>query len=56
MDLEYLISTPKKRVETVSSDIAKLMPKSIHAVIAEEFIIKLIAFIWDYTFNNFNNL
>jgi hypothetical protein len=49
---EYLIATQRKRIETTFSDIAKLMPKSIHAVTAEEFLIKLIASIWVYTFNN----
>jgi hypothetical protein len=54
---EYInFYTHRKRVETAFSGIAKLMPKSIHAVITEGFIIKFIAFIWDYTFNNFNKL
>jgi hypothetical protein len=53
---EYLIATQRKRIETAFSDIAKLMPKSIHAVTAEGFLIKLIAFIWAYTFNNLHKL
>jgi hypothetical protein len=54
--MEYLISIQRKRIETTFSDIAKLMPKSIHAVTAEGFLIKLIAFIWAYTFNNLHKL
>ncbi|GHV56533.1 hypothetical protein FACS1894182_03290 [Bacteroidia bacterium] len=47
---EYLIQGQRKRIETTFSDIAKLFPKSIHSVTKEGFIIKLIAFIWAYTF------
>jgi hypothetical protein len=53
---EYLIAVGRKRIETAFSDIAKLMPKSIHAVTAEGFLIKLIAFIWAYTFDKIYNL
>jgi hypothetical protein len=53
---QYLISIQRKRIETAFSDIAKLMPESIHAVTAEGFLIKLIAFIWAYTFNNLHKL
>lgn len=53
---EYLITLQRKRVETTFSDIAKLLPKSIHAVTKEGFIIKLIAFIWAYTFNNLHKI
>jgi hypothetical protein len=49
--VEYLISLQRKRVETVFSDVAKLMPKSVHAVTYEGFLIKIIAFIWAYTFD-----
>jgi hypothetical protein len=42
---EYLISRQRKRVETAFSVIAKLLPKTIHAVTAEGFIIKLIAWL-----------
>jgi hypothetical protein len=34
---QYLITIQRKRIETTFSDIAKLMPKSIHAVTAEGF-------------------
>jgi hypothetical protein len=34
---------------------AKLMPKAIHAVTYEGFLIKLIAFIWAYTFDKLHN-
>jgi hypothetical protein len=54
--VEYLIATQRKRVETVFSDIAKLMPKAIHAVTSEGFLIKIIAFIWAYTFDKLYNL
>jgi hypothetical protein len=53
---EYLISIRRKRIETAFSDIAKLMPESVHAVTAEGFLIKLIAFIGAYTFNNLHKL
>jgi hypothetical protein len=53
---EYLISAHRKRVETVFSDIAEFMPESGHAVTAEGFIIKLIAFIRAFTFNNLHKL
>jgi hypothetical protein len=49
--VEYLISLQRKRVETVFSDVAKLMPKSVHAVTYEGFLIKIIDFIWAYTFD-----
>jgi hypothetical protein len=54
--VEYLIASQRKRVETAFSDIAKLMPKAIHAVTPHGFIIKIIAFIWAYTFNKFLSL
>jgi hypothetical protein len=53
---EYLIAVGRKRVETAFSDIAKLMPKKIHAVTQTGFLIKLIAFIWAYTFDKIYNL
>ena len=49
--IEYFISTIRKRIETVFSDIAKYFPKTIHAVTANGFLIKLMAFIWAYTFD-----
>jgi hypothetical protein len=54
--IEYLISTGRKRIETVFSDIAKYMPKKIHAITDTGFLIKLIAFIWGYTFDKLYNL
>jgi hypothetical protein len=45
---QYLIASRRKHIETAFSGITKLMPKSIHAVTAEGFLIKLIAFIWAY--------
>ena len=48
---EYLISSGRKRIEAVFSDINKYFPKTIHAVTCNGFLIKLIAFIWAYTFD-----
>ncbi len=48
---EYIISIHRKRIETVFSDIAKYLPKKIHAVTEIGFLIKLIMFIWAYTFD-----
>ena len=53
--LEYLITFARKRIETAFSDIAKYMPKRIHAVTDTGFLIKLVAFIWGYTFNKLYN-
>jgi len=53
---EYLISIGRKQVETTFSDIAKYMPKKIHAVTDNGFLIKLIMFIWAYTFDKLYNL
>lgn len=53
---EYLISIGRKQVETAFSDIAKYMPKKIHAVTDKGFLIKLIAFIWAYTFDKLYKL
>jgi hypothetical protein len=41
---------------TSAFPIAKLIPKSVHAVTAEGFSIKIIAFIWAYTFSKLYNL
>jgi hypothetical protein len=49
---EYLIAIGRKRIETAFSDIAKYIPKTIHAVTEAGFLIKLIAFIWAYTFDS----
>jgi hypothetical protein len=54
--MEYLISVYRKRIETAFSDITKYLPKKIHAVTEKEFLIKLIAFIWGYTFDKFYNV
>jgi hypothetical protein len=48
---EYLIAIGRKRIETAFSDIAKYRPKKIHAVTENGFLIKLIMFIWAYTFD-----
>lgn len=53
---QYLISIHRKRIETVFSDIAKYMPKKIHAVTKNGFLIKLIMFIWAYTFDKLYNI
>jgi hypothetical protein len=47
--VEYVIATYRKRIEVTFSDMAKYFPKSIHAVTANGFLIKLIAFIFGYT-------
>jgi hypothetical protein len=49
--LEFLISIHRKRIETAFSDIAKYLPEKIHAVTQSGFLIKLIMFIWAYTFD-----
>ncbi|GAB6120166.1 IS982-like element ISEfm1 family transposase [Dysgonomonas termitidis] len=54
--MEYLISIHRKRIETAFSDITKYLPKKIHAVTQKGFLIKLIAFIWGYTFDKIYNL
>jgi hypothetical protein len=43
---EYLVAGRRKRIETAFSDMAKLMPESIHAVTVKGLLIKIIAFIW----------
>lgn len=53
---EYLISIGRKQVETAFSDIAKYLPKKIHAVTKSGFLIKLIMFIWAYTFDKLYKL
>ncbi|MDR1372876.1 MAG: hypothetical protein LBJ17_07155 [Dysgonamonadaceae bacterium] len=54
--MEYLIASGRKRIETAFSDIAKYLPKTIHAVTENGFLIKLIAFIWGYTFDKLYNV
>lgn len=53
---EYLISIGRKQMETAFSNIAKYMPKKIHAVRNTGFLIKLIMFIWAYTFDKLYKL
>ncbi|MDR2926852.1 MAG: IS982 family transposase, partial [Cytophagaceae bacterium] len=53
---EYFISMQRKRIETAFSDIAKYLPKKIHAVTETGFLMKLIMFIWVYTFDKLYNL
>ncbi|GHV54948.1 hypothetical protein FACS1894181_18730 [Bacteroidia bacterium] len=53
---EYLISIHRKRIETAFSDIAKYLPKKIHAATENGFLIKLIAFIWAYAFDKIYNV
>jgi len=53
---EYLIAIGRKRIETAFSDISKYLPKNIHAVTEIGFLIKLIAFIWAYTFDKIYEL
>jgi hypothetical protein len=53
---EYLISIYRKRIETAFSDIAKYLPKKIHAVTETGFLIKLIMFIWAYSFDKLYNM
>jgi IS5 family transposase len=48
---EYLISIGRKQVETAFSDIAKYLPKKIHAVTKSGFLIKLFMFFLTYTFD-----
>ncbi len=54
--IEYLINSGRKRIETAFSDMAKYMPKSIHAVTQKGFLIKIIAFIFGYTFDKLHIL
>jgi hypothetical protein len=51
-----VISIQRKRIETAFSDIAKYLPKKIHAVTETGFLIKLIMFIWAYTFDKLYKL
>jgi hypothetical protein len=46
-----LISIGRRRVETAFSSIAEYLPEKIHAVTQSGFLIKLIMFIWAYTFD-----
>jgi len=53
---QYLISIGRKRIETAFSDIAKYVPKKIHTVTENGFVVKLIAFIWAYMFEKIYEL
>ncbi|MDR3140782.1 MAG: hypothetical protein LBU37_03525 [Tannerellaceae bacterium] len=53
---EYLITIGRKQVETAFPDIAKYLPEKIHAVTKSRFLIKLIMFIWAYTFDKLYKL
>jgi hypothetical protein len=48
---EYLIFIGRKQVEPAFPDIAKYLPKKIHAVTISGFLIKLFMFFWAYTFD-----
>lgn len=53
---EYLITSARERIETAFCDMAKYMPKKIHAITDNGFLIKLIAFIWGYTFDKLDKI
>ena len=41
--IDYIITTMRKRIETVFSEIANFLPKKIHAVTEYGFILKVFA-------------
>ncbi len=49
--LNYILSVTRKRIETTFSCITQRFPKTIHAVVAKGFEIKIIAFIIAYSIN-----
>lgn len=49
--IEYLTSHYRKRIETIFSQITNLFPKSIHAVTAKGFELKILSFILAYSFS-----
>jgi hypothetical protein len=49
--LVYLQKTRRKRVETVFSQITHLMPRSIHAITAKGFVVKVFLFILAFCMN-----
>jgi hypothetical protein len=53
---EYLISIGRKQVELAFSDIAKYLPKKIHAVTISGFLIKFFMFFWAYSFDKLYKL
>ena len=48
--IEYLINTARKGIETAFSNINRLIPKKIHAVIDHGFELKVLGFILAYSF------
>jgi hypothetical protein len=50
-ELRFIQSRMRKRVETVFSQITRIFPRNIHAVISKGFEIKLFNFILAYTFS-----
>jgi len=52
-ELRYLQSRMRKRIETVFSQITKIFPRSINAVTAKGFEVKVFNFILAYTFDLF---
>lgn len=51
--IEYIIETMRKRVETTFSEISSMLPKKIHAVTDNGFILKVILFLFSYSLNKF---
>jgi hypothetical protein len=47
----YLKNHYRKKIETVFSGITALFPKKIHAVTAKGFLLKIMLFLFAYTFN-----
>jgi hypothetical protein len=47
---EYLINTSRKGIETVFSQVTYMFPKRIHAVTVEGMLLKIVLFIFVYTF------
>jgi hypothetical protein len=48
---EYVIGIMRKRIETTFSEISTLLPKKIHAVTDNGFILKVIMFLFSYSLN-----
>ncbi len=46
-----MISNSRKKVETTFSQITSLFPKIIHAVKVEEYMLKIVLFIFVFTLN-----
>ena len=47
----FLISDSRKRIETTFSQISSMLPKRIHAVTVDGFLMKVILFIFVFTIN-----